>query len=247
MREHSPAAGADDGDTTVGDDGATAVAGPADDDAATPTAGTRRGMTVAAVVLLLALAAVIGLIAGSRLAAGPQHPSTASVDAGFARDMGTHHAQAVEMSTIVRERTEDPETRSLALDIALTQQHQLGQMYGWLELWDLPQRSSEPTMAWMSDHTSHAMPPAAPGLMPGMATRAQINQLSAAQGRDAERIFLQLMIPHHEAGVEMAEYAANEAEEPAVRHLATTIVQAQTSELTVLRDMLAKRGGPLKP
>ena len=204
-------------------------------------------MTVVAVVLLVAVAAVVGLIAGSRLAAGPQHPVAASVDAGFARDMGAHHAQAVEMSTIVRERTDDPETRSLALDIALTQQHQLGQMYGWLELWDLPQRSSEPTMAWMSDHTSHTMPPAAAGLMPGMATRAQINQLSAAQGRDAERIFLQLMIPHHEAGVEMAEYAANKAEEPAVRHLATTIVQAQTSELTVLHDMLAERGGPLEP
>ncbi|WP_226925138.1 DUF305 domain-containing protein [Georgenia thermotolerans] len=216
------------------------------DDDATPPAGTPRGMVVAAVVLLLAVAAVVGLIAGSRLAAGPQHPSTASVDAGFARDMGAHHAQAVEMSTIVRERTDDPATRSLALDIALTQQHQLGQMYGWLELWDLPQRSAEPVMAWMSDHTSHATVPET-GLMPGMATRAELNQLSAAEGRDAERIFLQLMIPHHEAGVEMAEYAANKAEEPAVRHLATTMVRAQTAELTVLHDMLDERGGPLEP
>jgi uncharacterized protein (DUF305 family) len=206
----------------------------------------RRALAVVAVVLLVALAAVAGLIAGSRLAPGPDHPADASVDAGFARDMAAHHAQAVEMSMMVRERTDDPETRQLALDVALTQQHQVGQMYGWLETWDLPQHSTEPVMAWMSDHTSHQAPAGNEGLMPGMATRAQLNQLAAAQGQDAERRYLQLMIPHHEAGVEMAEYAANEANEPVVRHLATTIVEAQTRELTVLRDMLAARGGPLE-
>jgi uncharacterized protein (DUF305 family) len=46
--------------------------------------------------------------------------------------MMVHHAQAVEMAEIVRDRTENPQTRTLATDIALTQQAQIGQMQGWL-------------------------------------------------------------------------------------------------------------------
>ncbi|MFD1505008.1 DUF305 domain-containing protein [Georgenia yuyongxinii] len=204
----------------------------------------RHPALLAGVVLLAALAAIVGLIAGSRLAAGPGHPTDASVDAGFARDMGTHHAQAVQMSALVRDRTDDPAVRQLALDIELTQQHQNGQMYAWLEQWGLRQSSSQPVMAWMADHTDHAT--TAQAGMPGMATPAELAQLADAEGRDAERLFLQLMIPHHEAGVDMAEYAANRAEEDVVRRLAVTVVNAQTAELTVLRDLLQERRGPLE-
>ncbi|TRW47379.1 DUF305 domain-containing protein [Georgenia yuyongxinii] len=204
----------------------------------------RHPALVAGVVLLVALAAIVGLIAGSRLAAGPRYPTDASVDAGFARDMGTHHAQAVQMSALVRDRTDDPAVRQLALDIELTQQHQHGQMYAWLEQWGLRQSSSQPVMAWMADHTDHAT--TAQAGMPGMATPAELARLADAEGRDAERLFLQLMIPHHEAGVDMAEYAANRAEEDVVRRLAVTVVNAQTAELTVLRDLLQERGGPLE-
>lgn len=59
-------------------------------------------------------------------------PGDASADAGFARDMATHHAQAVEMAMIVHSRTDDPEVATLAMDIALTQQSQIGIMRTWL-------------------------------------------------------------------------------------------------------------------
>lgn len=195
-------------------------------------------------VVLVALALVVGLIAGTRLAAVPDVPATASVDAGFARDMSTHHAQAVQMSVLVREAVQDPGLRTVALDVELTQQHQAGQMFAWLEDWGLAQSTSAPAMAWMRDHAGHDEP-AADGLMPGMATRAELNQLATATGVEAERRYLQLMIPHHEAGVEMAEYAVRNAEEEVVRRLAETIVASQTKELTVLRDLLDARGGPI--
>ena len=57
---------------------------------------------------------------------------------GFARDMMVHHAQAVEMAEIVRDKTENENVRILATDIALTQQAQIGQMQGWLAVWELP-------------------------------------------------------------------------------------------------------------
>lgn len=209
-----------------------------------PPAG--RTVTLVAVVIAAALAAVIGLLAGSRL--GDRNtPSEISVDAGFARDMGVHLSQAVQMSELVRDRTDDPEVGNLALDIMLTRQQQAGQMFAWLELWGLDQSSSTPEMAWMTIHSGHGAPePAAePGLMPGMATQDQLDQLAGASGRDAERLYLQLMIPHHEAGLAMAEFAADEADNDTVQHLAQTIVDAQNAELAVLRDLLTARGGPL--
>ncbi|RPF28013.1 uncharacterized protein (DUF305 family) [Georgenia muralis] len=204
-------------------------------------------MTAWAALLLVALAAVVGLIAGSRLGTGAAVPSTGSVDAGFARDMGAHHSQAVQMSVLVRDRTEDPEVRALALDIILTQQQQAGQMFGWLELWGLPQSSQKPPMAWMQDNHANMSEPdeGTTAAMPGMASQDDLNKLATASGRDAERLYLQLMIPHHQGGVEMAQYAANEATEEVVSDLAVTIVNAQTAELAVLNNLLNARGGPL--
>jgi hypothetical protein len=59
-------------------------------------------------------------------------PGDGSAEAGFARAMMVHHAQAVGMAEIVRDKTENEDVRILATDIALTQQAQIGQMQGWL-------------------------------------------------------------------------------------------------------------------
>lgn len=175
-------------------------------------------------------------------------PANDSVEAGFARDMKEHHAQAVEMSMIVRVQTEDEEIRSLAYDIATTQQNQEGQMFGWLDLWGLTQTSSGPPMTWMSPEgmaaMGHQMSTPGPDTprMPGMATRAEMERLSQLKGREAEVLFLQLMIKHHAAGVAMAQDAANRATVPQVKSLAQKMVNGQTSEMDMMRDLLAKRG-----
>ncbi|MDT0167326.1 DUF305 domain-containing protein [Actinotalea sp. AC32] len=219
---------------------AAAHGGPEDVTTPGATGRSRRAVAAAAVGALVVVAAVVVLL-WSRQAVSP-------VDAGFARDMQDHHLQAVEMATLVREATDDPEIRSLALDIQLTQQHQAGQMYGWLESWGLPQNVREPAMAWMSagehGHDDDAASLTADGLMPGMATRAELNELAGLEGADAERLFLTLMIDHHVAGVDMAEHAAQDAGEQVVRDLAASIARAQEAEITVLEDLLAARGGP---
>ena len=63
--------------------------------------------------------------------------------------MMVHHAQAVEMAEIVRGKTESEDVGTLAPDIALTQQGQIGQMQGWLQVWGLSPTGSEPAMSWM--------------------------------------------------------------------------------------------------
>lgn len=208
----------------------------------------RRALLVAAAVVAVSVALAGGLALGAWLTGDPP-PEEGSVDVGFARDMRDHHAQAVEMSFLVREGSDDPDVSQLALDIMLTQQQQVGQMYAWLEDWDLPQAGTE-RMAWMSGasgHEGHDMSEGMSGLMPGMATNAEMQTLEAATGEEAERVFLQLMIPHHEAGVDMADYAIEHAETDQVQRLAESISVAQQAELTVLNDLLDERGGPLEP
>jgi uncharacterized protein (DUF305 family) len=193
-------------------------------------------------LLLTALAALLVGVVGTLwvVQARSSPPTDFGADAGFARDMQTHHAQAVEMALLVRDRTTDEEVRTVAYDIVTSQQQQAGQMYGWLVQWGLPQTGSRPPMAWVGgEHAAaHA---AADGTMPGMATPAQLAELQAAQGIEAERVFLRLMIAHHTGGVAMAQAAVADARTPEVRTLASAIVTAQTSEIQLLQRMLAAR------
>jgi uncharacterized protein (DUF305 family) len=175
-------------------------------------------------------------------------PGTDSVDAGFARDMSRHHLQGVEMANLALERSEDAEVRQLAFDISATQTNQTGRMQGWLSLWGLPPSEGE-TMAWMASGAAHSGHEAgtADGLMPGMATEAELAQLRELSGTPFDIEFLRLMIRHHQGGREMAEYAAEHAAEPAVATLAGTIAETQTAETTTMTRMLAARGGTPLP
>ncbi|MFG2978135.1 DUF305 domain-containing protein [Streptomyces sp. NPDC048331] len=221
--------------------------------------------TAVLLALLFAAAATVaaangGGSAGSGPSAGkaaPRTPGLRSADAGFARDMAVHHQQAVEMSFIVRDRTQDEAVRTLAFDIANTQANQRGMLLGWLDLWGLPKVvADEPPMSWMGSSGGHAGHGAGTGaaagagasgakpgaLMPGMATKEELGRLGAASGRDAEVLFLQLMTDHHKGGVAMAEGCAQQCETPVERALAQGMVDAQRSELTLMEDMLRQRG-----
>lgn len=190
-------------------------------------------ITLASFAVLLMIVAVLAFWLGARRNFAPEENSP---EVGFARDMMRHHAQAVDMATLLRDRAEDPEMRQLALDIMLTQQAQIGQIQGWLAVWNLPLASTEPVMAWMG------MPTA--GLMPGMATPEQLNALRAAQDLAADGLFLQLMIPHHQAGVAMAQAILERTQHPVVRNLAQSIINAQQSEIAYMQDLLEQKGLP---
>lgn len=180
------------------------------------------------------LVGVIGFWLGTRREAGPGMDSP---EVGFVRDMITHHAQAVDMATLIRERSTDPELRQIALDILLTQQAQIGQMQGWLSTWGYPIASTGPAMSWMG------MP--VTGLMPGMASPEQLNQLRGLEGIQADILFLQLMITHHRSGVDMGQAAVEQAHRPEVRALAQSMVNAQALEIDLMDTLLQEKGEPL--
>lgn len=191
------------------------------------------------ILSIAALSLVTGMLGywfGVRQWSGPGQDSP---EVGFARDMMMHHAQAVDMATLLRDRTDDPEMQQVALDIMLTQQAQIGQMQGWLTLWGYPIARTDQAMMWMGMPTR--------GPMPGMATPEQLNQLRGLMGVEADGLFLQLMISHHRSGVAMGQAALARAQRPEVRVLAQSIVDAQTSEIALMQELLQQKGFPPVP
>lgn len=176
--------------------------------------------------LVLAVMAVVAMESG-------RPPDDHSLEAGFARDMMVHHDQAVTTALLIRDRTDDPVLRAMATDMVMTQQNQIGQMFGWLNVWGLPATGPEPAMTWMGHPTT--------GLMPGMATPDQILDLAQLSGLDADIAFLQLMIPHHQAAIPMAQAALDGSNVPAVRDLARQILAAQEVEIANMQQMLEEK------
>lgn len=198
------------------------------------------GAPALAVVTVAAL--ILGVLLGW-LTFGQRTPGDTSVDAGFARDMSEHHAQAIEMSFLVLERTDDHAVGRLAIDIANNQATERGMMLTWLQSWwGLPFASPDgERMAWM-EHDHHAAEALPPGVsMAGMASPTEIQELTDAEGVEAEILFLQLMTTHHIAGVEMAEDALHNASSPQVRAAAQRMVNAQFGEINLMKDMLEER------
>ncbi len=189
----------------------------------------------------LTLAVVVGLVLGvglGLLIPGMLRPGDTSAEAGFARDMSTHHAQAVEMSILAHERASDADVRGLATDIALTQQAQIGIMLTWLRNWNLSPTGSQPRMAWMPEGIGAIRD----GLMPGMATDAERAALRDASGREFDLLFLRLMLNHHLGGIHMADGVLKLSNDKQTRVLAETMVAGQKKEIEVIRQLQDKLG-----
>ncbi|KQX05497.1 MULTISPECIES: DUF305 domain-containing protein [unclassified Leifsonia] len=214
-----------------------------------------RGGRVAVIVVAIVAIVVTALLAysfGRISTLGDPTPTDTSAEAGFARDMQAHHVQGVEMAMIVRDATDDADVRLLAYDIATTQAQQSGQLYGWLNEWGLSQAGSEPSMTWMTrpgaSGTEHGHSTGADaathtpgGPMPGMATEAQLTELKGLQGVAAERLFLSLMIAHHQGALEMAVALLDRSTNSVVTTFANGVVASQTAEIELMEGMLAER------
>jgi uncharacterized protein (DUF305 family) len=127
----------------------------------------------------------------SETAAGLKRPGPSAADVHFMQGMIAHHAQAIEMTGLLKTRSASADMKKLAERIEVSQADEIRMMREWLEA----QGASVP-----SAHAHHA--PGTP-LMPGMLTPEEIGRLSAASGEAFDRLFLAYMIKHHEGALAM--------------------------------------------
>ena len=147
-------------------------------------------------------------------------------DVRFMQGMIAHHAQAIYMSRMAAARMANPRVVRLATKIDQSQIAEIGLMQGWLRRngQEAPDTSSWRTMQ-----------------MPGMLTSAQLAQLDSAKGATFDRLFLTLMIQHHEGALKMVEdlFASSlNAQDVDVSVLANDVQTVQTAEIGIMRAML---------
>lgn len=160
----------------------------------------------------------------------PPRPPHVAADVAFMQGMIAHHAQALEMTALVAERTTTHAIMMLAERIDVSQTDEIALMQAWLR--DRAERVPGP-----HDHHAHGDH----GLMPGMLTAAQMERLRAARGAEFDRLFLELMIQHHEGALRMVRdlFAADGAgQEPAIFQFASEVDSDQTMEIDRMRQLL---------
>jgi uncharacterized protein (DUF305 family) len=169
------------------------------------------------------------------------------VDIGFAQFMSVHHDQAVTMCQILLGHRQST-LGDVAMSILTAQAMEIGQMRGWLRLWNKPDTPTTRRMDWMLAGANPIKPAILDYVtvcnskrgMPGMATVDELNRLRLTEGSAGDRLFLRLMIRHHQSGLPMAQVAAASGHIPAVQMLAAHIVFDQTSELNQMRGLLVE-------
>ncbi len=156
--------------------------------------------------------------------------SYSPADAQFMADMIPHHHQALEMAGLVADRTNRQELIDVAGRINASQNDEIKFMQDWLASRGEP--VPDPT-AHHAMHMSHQMA--------GMASPEQMAELAAASGTDFDRLFLSLMIRHHEGAVTMVEDLLEQpgsAYDPVLFEFTGDIVNDQTAEIEKMNGLL---------
>ncbi|MFC5730934.1 MULTISPECIES: DUF305 domain-containing protein [Nocardioides] len=151
-------------------------------------------------------------------------------DVTFAQQMIPHHQQAIEMSELAETRAASPEVKDLAADIKGAQDPEIETMTGWLESWSEDVPGGDMSGMDHGDRSANGME--------GMMSEEEMAELEAASGAEFDRLFLTMMIEHHEGAIDMAKTEQEEGEYPDAIALAEEIEKAQTAEITTMNELL---------
>ena len=143
-------------------------------------------------------------------------------DVEFAQMMIPHHEQAVEMATLALENgTASEDVKGLAQQIQGAQDPEIRTMKGWLSQWGADESAGP------MDHGSG-----------GMMSDDDMSSLADASGDEFDRMWLSMMIEHHQGAVDMAQDVLDTTANPDVKQLATAVVEGQQKEIATMEDLL---------
>lgn len=171
------------------------------------------------------------------------HPA----DLTFMQHMRVHHGQALTMVKIVDGRLTDATVRAMAGRIQAEQKPEMGYMTRWVAKHSTSASSSTGGHGGHADHAGAASStPADHSSMPGMATPAQLKALRKTSGKDTDRLFLHLMIRHHQGAITMVgDRVTSGGTDPDVERFGGDIQSGQGSQIRHMRKMLDRLGGPI--
>lgn len=173
----------------------------------------------------------VGTATGARATATAGTRTYVEADVHFMQGMIAHHRQALEMTSLVPERTGSGDIHLMAERIEVSQKDEIAQMARWLET-----RGEQVPPG--GEH-AHAHPPAA---MPGMLTPEQMASLADARGAEFDRLFLELMIRHHEGALTMVGQllgSPGAGQDVDVYRIASEVDSDQRMEIQRMERMLA--------
>ena len=151
-------------------------------------------------------------------------------DVSFAQQMIPHHQQAVEMADLALTRETSPEVKKLAEQIKAAQGPEIEMMSMWLQSWGAPMEMGE-------DHSGHDMG----GMdMSGMMSDEDMQALADAQGAEFDRMWLEMMIAHHQGAISMAEQVKGASSNADVTSLAGAVMTGQAEEIDTMQKLLAQ-------
>ncbi|MFI7119415.1 DUF305 domain-containing protein [Amycolatopsis sp. NPDC049868] len=191
----------------------------------------RKSLIVSGVAMVAALG-LAGCSGNDTGMSGMDHDPPAGQQAGqnaddiaFAQQMIEHHGQALDMSGLVPSRSTNPQVIDLASRIEKAQDPEIQQMKNWLAAWGAgPAASSGMPM----DH----------GSMSGMMTEAEMKELGQAKGADFDKMWLGMMIRHHQGAVDMAKTELAKGSNAEAKALAQKIIDAQEAEIREMQGLL---------
>lgn len=187
-----------------------------------------RLLVAGALLLTAGLGSACGIAARQpALSSGPGWSDYNEADVRFLQGMIAHHAQALVMTELVPDRTENESLRRLAGRVEVSQQDEIAIMERWLE------RRGEPVSVG-HDHGS---------LMPGLLTEEELARLVAVTGDEFDRLFLELMIRHHEGALVMVAdlFSSGGGQEAEIFQLASHVDADQRAEIARMRGLLNSR------
>jgi uncharacterized protein (DUF305 family) len=161
-------------------------------------------------------------------------PPHTQADVEFMQGMIHHHAQALVMTSMVRDRAAGKDLATLARRVEFAQEQEIETMERWLT-----QRDEE-----VPDAEDHRNNHGGRGLMPGMVGHKELAKLAAADGRQFDRMFLQYMIRHHQGALTMVGdlRADDGGVEPEIDLFARHVDSDQNIEINRMAGLLAQVG-----
>lgn len=162
----------------------------------------------------------------------PEGADFNATDVAFAQGMIPHHGQAVQMADMALATSTNPDIKALAEQIKAAQSPEIEQMTAWLTDWD--QTVPDPN-AMMDDNMDHS----GGMMMSGMMSAADMARLENATGADFDRMFLEMMVLHHEGAIEMAEQQLAEGKIQAVKDLSQAVITGQQAEIEEMNALIA--------